>query len=401
MSRKYQVLWVDDEWDKMIPFKNECEKIHDIVLVPYKTSADGIAALDREFDRWDAVLLDAKMLDESEEEVASVVGLRKIIAKLDSFKSRRVIPRFISTGQPDLMSNDFFEESFGKFYKKDVEDDALIYDMLAAIKISSRGQIESLYSDVFASMKKLGMPDDANFILTDILLAMHFPNEKPDFKPKDCYNNLRQFLEYIFRSCHSFGLLPDAFIVKDQVNLNQSSLYLAGEDAENIGYRYGEKGEGIFEKYIAKIVQSVLVFGNIRSHTVKISEEDNRNLDLLFRSKNSRFIVFGFALQLCEVVVWLDQYTQQRDLAICRAKCTKLVPKERNKYEGCEGVPEKDDDLNVWHLGPCLLKMSYFKEGDKIRLRDVTDNTSPSRTRYPYFAYYDMLTNSSDIPLGE
>ena len=110
---------------------------------------------------------------------------------------------------------------------------------------------------------------------------------------------MRQFVEYIFRSCNSLGFLPNQFIDNDRVNLNQPSLYLADKDAEQLEYRFGEDGEKVFEDYIEKIVYSIITFGNINSHTVK----DGKILDKIFRSAKSRFIIFGFAQQLLEIVV--------------------------------------------------------------------------------------------------
>ena len=62
MSR-YNILWIDDEWDKMPLFKDRCEEIHNLHLEPFRTRKAGIEALERDLDHWDAVLLDAKMFD--------------------------------------------------------------------------------------------------------------------------------------------------------------------------------------------------------------------------------------------------------------------------------------------------------------------------------------------------
>ena len=51
------------------------------------------------------------------------------------------------------------------------------------------------------------------------------------------------------------GLVPDQCITDGKVNLNQSSLYLAGKDAEKIGVRYGVKGDRIIPDYIENIIQ--------------------------------------------------------------------------------------------------------------------------------------------------
>ena len=99
MNIRYEILWIDDEWDQMVSFKEECEVIHQIKLHPFRTQKAGMEALDENLKKWDAILLDARMFDQSEEnEVAKLDGLRKAIAHINQLASRRSIPYFIFTG---------------------------------------------------------------------------------------------------------------------------------------------------------------------------------------------------------------------------------------------------------------------------------------------------------------
>ena len=136
--RPYNVLWIDDEWEKMDLFKELCKEDHSIILHPYTTQKKGMAELEANLSFYDAVLLDAKMWDESENEQASLVGLRNAKQKLDQLTLKRAIPYFISTGQPDLMSNKMFEDSFGKYYIKDRDDDQLIQDKIGRASCRER-----------------------------------------------------------------------------------------------------------------------------------------------------------------------------------------------------------------------------------------------------------------------
>ena len=92
MKTRYEVIWIDDEWDKMTQFKEECEVIHHINLHPFRTQKAGMDALDNDIKKWDAVLLDAKMFDQSEDnEVAKLDGLRKAIEHINQLSLRRKI----------------------------------------------------------------------------------------------------------------------------------------------------------------------------------------------------------------------------------------------------------------------------------------------------------------------
>ena len=47
MKTKYEVIWIDDEWEKMDQFKKECEVIHQIYLHPFPTQKAGMDEFDK------------------------------------------------------------------------------------------------------------------------------------------------------------------------------------------------------------------------------------------------------------------------------------------------------------------------------------------------------------------
>ena len=111
----YNVLWLDDEPEKMSYFKEICKDDYCLNLESYKIRRDGLAALDRDVEHWDAAILDAKMFNETENEKIGLQGLREVIEKLKGVSRRKAIPYFIFTGQPDLVSDAHFNEIFGDF----------------------------------------------------------------------------------------------------------------------------------------------------------------------------------------------------------------------------------------------------------------------------------------------
>ena len=390
MSMIYNVLWIDDEWDKMTTFQQECEEIHGLHLEPFRTRKAGMEAFERDIDHWDAILLDAKMFDEGENEVAKLVGLRKAIQRLDELALKRTIPRFISTGQTDLMSDENFKDSFGDFYKKGEDDVKLINDMLEAINNSDNMQVKKIYQDVFCSLKDLGIAKYTESILTDILTPMHFPADEPYFKPVYHYNQLRLLIEYLFRACNKVGLIPDQCVFEGKLNLNQSSLYLAGKNAEVIGIRYGKIGERIIPDYIESIIRSVLEFGNIHSHTVELSEEDTQKIEKILKSAKSRFIIYGLTLQLCEAIIWFAEYIKQHnDIEENLWYCTALY-NVGEEYNGREIEPLMDEN-GIWHCDECVVAIHNWTPGKKIRLKDVQLNTNYTKDGYPYFARFDKI----------
>lgn len=403
MSEMYKILWIDDEWDKMCTFMEECEEIHNLKLVPYRTRKEGIEALERDLDSWDAVLLDAKMFDESENEVASLAGLVKAQNFLERLSLKKTLPYFISTGQQDLLDDKTFSQMVGKYYVKDKEDEQLIEDIKIAINKSDSTQIKSLYRDVFDALDNMGILKYTKDILLDILLALHYPAKHIEFKPAHHYNQLRQLIEYIFRACNTVGIIPDVCIQGGNVNLNQCSIYLAGRNADKVGIRYGNEGMRVIPQHIENIIRSVLDLGNVNSHSVELTEDEKLQFERFWSATaKSKYMIFGLTHNLCEAIVWFSRYIidhpdKETNLQMCNyltvPTTTTIVDREellrlaKEKYEGQLYVPQADEN-GVWHCGECIVKVTYWS-GGKMRLKDIALNTGGTKNTYPFFAKYD------------
>lgn len=392
MSKKYNILWIDDEWDKMPTFKQECEELYNLVLVPFRTRKAGMQALEDNLEKWQAVLLDAKMFDESENEQASLAGLGKAKAHLDRLSVKKAIPYFISTGQPDLLDDDNFKALFGNYYTKAKDDEKLMADILQAILNAESSQIKAIYSNIFASSETLGISEYIDSIILDILLPLHYTEKQSSFKPIHHYNQLRQLVEYLFRACHKVVLIPDQCIPNGIVNLNQCSIYLAGKNAEKAGVRYGEPGERVIPEYIEAIIRSVLDFGNVHSHTVELDAEDTIKIENILRSSQSKYLIFGLTLQLCEAITWFAKYISEHDdKEVNLLYCQGLIKDDdKAKYEGKICVPKQDEN-GVWHCEECLVILSHWESG-RMKLKEISDNTNKrTNGKYPYFAKFDKV----------
>lgn len=391
MSKKYNILWIDDEWDKMPAFKQECEELYNLKLEPYRTRKAGMQALEDNLEKWHAVLLDAKMFDESENEQASLAGLGKAKAHLDRLSVKKAIPYFISTGQPDLLDDNNFKALFGNYYTKAKDDEKLMADILQAILNAESSQIKAIYSNVFASSETLDISEYIDSILLDILLPLHYTEKQSSFKPIHHYNQLRQLVEYLFRACHRVGLVPDQCIPNGIVNLNQCSIYLAGKNAEKAGVRYGEPGERIIPDYIEAIIRAVLDFGNVHSHTVELDAEDTVKIENILRSSQSKYLIFGLTLQLCEAITWFTKYISVHDdKEVNLLHCQSLITDEKTEiYEGKDFIVEQDEKNN-FHCGQCRLSYTAAQDykGKMVTLYEVKNNDAKSKDNYPYFAKF-------------
>lgn len=391
---EYNVIWIDDEWDTSgKSFIEICKKRHRIHISAFKTRKEGMNALEQNLKFWDAVILDAKAFNNSAtDEVANVDGLFEARERLLELRKKRYIPFFVFTRQPDLFKDEMFEKAVRKYYKKDAEgQNKLIADLKKKVGDLPRHQLKVLYHDVMERLYSLDI--EAGEDVLNILEAMHYPHEHPDFEPVSHYNKLRKLLEWNFREANKYGIIPDACIENGIVNLNQSCCYLSGLNCDHIHLRYGDetKKESIVPKHIKDMMFLVLYLGNVNSHTAKLSNNDKDKLERYLKDevRNSLYLIFSLALQICEITMWFGRYINDhgnKDENL--KKCVKIV-----------GIIEQDE--GICHVGSKVCLSSKFVQqkgwlGKKVNIVKYSENPNEdSKNMYPYFAYNIQLVENS------
>ncbi len=358
----YNVIWIDDEWDtRGTSFIQTCKLRHQIYISPYKTRKEGIAALENNLKYWDAVILDAKAYNNSENEVADLDGMYAARERLIELRQQRHIPCFVLTGQPDLMGDKSFEKAVGKFYdkKKPEEVNQLISDLKEEVSKSNRFQLKSIYHDAVEQLSDISIEACEDVI--DILEAMHHP-ELP-FTPKLHFNPLRQALEYVFRSANRVGIIPDAFFPSENVNLNQCFMFLKGSNADRIGMRYGEDGERIIPRHIENMMGLIISLGNVNSHS-KLTDSEIKEAESKFAKDgmSSKFLVYSMAWQLCEIASWMNQYIADHSDRDGNLKKCKFIDTHFNKVDSLKGKINKDRTRVIFSSNYIIDKSKGFKE---------------------------------------
>lgn len=364
------------------------------------------------FSEWDAIILDARCVNKKDEP-ADLHFLGPVLNELTSLFERHcsATPWYVLTAGGkedfDFVMNDIRciprDEAWGKmlFYKDSPANDQgkndvdLLFESIIAIAPKrTRNRILHQYREAFSVMNSCLFEQESQNLLIEILTALHFPEENKGFNPILYYNRLRQLLEYIFRAANKVGLLPDYFVEGGKVNLQGSSLYLAGgtftpsKDPAIVSIRFGDEGESVFHKNIADVVKNVLSVTSQHSHTIEINKEDEEELLAYYSETGSPNLLFGYALQLCEVIIWLGNYTKihnnkEANLAKCR------VVNKMDVYEGNSFLLEQDEKKNL-HCGLCLVSFKDNQDniGKMVRLSGVGENkqTGELQKKYPYFA---------------
>jgi len=407
-----QVLWVEDDPGVTETYPLKAENF-DLELVPYSCWDDAKVALDKEYDRWAAIILDAKCKqhrDSADNAVRFLGEALKDIAIISKERGR-VIPWYVLTGGAESEVSDsitddrlkwdeeWTEINHKKYYSKNVDNEALYERIKSHAQKSTRIQIVELYRETFDSLSSLGKEvcDDISVILE----AMHFPEAHPNFTPRLFYNPMRKALERVFRLAGKADIIPNEFFAGGIVNLNQCFMFIIGRDAEKLGYRYGAFGEKIAPRHIQDIMSLIINLGNSNSHSTEsshsteLNEEEIQKFDnhIIALGGNSRLLIFSIALQLCEVTQWMNHYINKHsDKEKNRKKWVKIDIKEEKKenwndIKDSELIGSLEEHEGVFHMGKKFSVLLKHKEwlGKTIKVLNYVANTNPKTNMYPYF----------------
>ncbi len=211
---KYNILWIDDQWEEMSSYIDICRK-NGIELTPCRYAEDGVKLFEEKLFRWDGVILDAKQQMNCDT-ATNLSGLSYCKAMIDKLEHLRSVPYYVFTGQTDLVDDQTFKDIFGNFYIK--TDDHSEAQLLEDIKINAdklpETQMRMKFSDVF----KLSSEIDRDLI--NIL-----PYLEPDQSASiEVFNQMRKVLEWVFLHCSRTGVLLIEF---NGTNSNECSRFLA------------------------------------------------------------------------------------------------------------------------------------------------------------------------------
>ncbi len=377
----YNVIWIDDEWDSRgKPFIQLCEVKHKIHITPFKTRKEGMDLLLKDERPWDAVILDAKAFNESENETANLKGLYEAIKQIEGLKMRKSIPYFVLTRQPDLMDNDTFKELIGSFYKKDFEGQTqLILDLKERVDESPRHRVKELYGETVNCLNAIN--SFASESILDIMEAIHFPDSNPRFNYDESFNSLRKILECSYKEANQWQIIPDECFDKIEggVNINQCVQYLSGRNADVLGIRYGNATDKIVPRHIKDLMFSVQNLTNYLSHEYVRNNVATKPKDILF----------SLALQVSEIVQWLNSYIKDHPNVDENKKLCKTFG-VIERIEGNDSICVVKSKRVGRESNICLSAKDANDKGligKKVVVLEEGKNTNPlTKDVYPYFA---------------
>jgi len=321
-----QVLWVEDDPVVTETFPLKAENFG-LDLVAFPCWDDAKEALESDYDRWSAIILDGLCKRHKNSADNAIEFLREALKDISVLaeKKGRVIPWYVLTGgAPEQVSDsinderlkwdkDWTDSTNKKYYSKNTDTEMLYNRIQYHAQVSPRLQIQKMYRNVFNAIEECKIDDEAYNALEDLLVPIHFPGEIEASDYNDKFKKARVVLEYVFRSMIENGMLPDW---GKNMNTRWSSCILAGKPA----VKYVKDGDDIVVVESKEAVlptalnYSVRAMVNILPADVHSKSGDANAVNIPDYIKcvdGSTYLLNSFALQLCDLIVWYRNYLRE------------------------------------------------------------------------------------------
>lgn len=269
---KYKILWIDDQYELLSELMERCEVINGFEITKCRFAKEGMKTFENHLEEWSAVVLDAKVLMESLNEVPNLTGLRYCRDRINELKPRRYVPMFVFTGQPDLISNELFENMVDKYYSKGDDDDQLIEDIIFAADQQEETQIIHKHQTVFDAW-----PESKHDLLR-ILKVL----EKEDWQNNSVLNDIRKIMNDVMYKLYDCGICE---IKHDGSNLNACSA--------NLGQNYMEK---IIPVYVQRAIHTCVAVTNPGSHRTQTDSDVKDN--------KAPYLIRSLIYNMLDILYW-------------------------------------------------------------------------------------------------
>ncbi len=322
-----QVLWVEDDPVVIEAYPLDAEE-YGLELVSFPCWDDAKAALERDYDRWSGIILDAKCKhhrDSADNAIKFLGEALKDISKL-SEKNDHIIPWYVLTGGDESevsdsinddrlqWDKDWTDSENKKYYSKNVDNENLYRRIRYHAYKSPRIQIQEMYRHVFQAVEECGIDDNGYNALEDLLVPIHFPKNIKDKDYNNKFEKAREVLEYIFQSMASYGILPDW---DKKVNFQWSICLLSGMSATIKDEKGKEKvviecKKQVLSPVLKETLRGMSIIIPPFCHSDKKGEISKIKKEEYLKSvDNSTLLLKSFVFQLCDLILWYRKYLKE------------------------------------------------------------------------------------------
>jgi hypothetical protein len=208
MPKKYNILWIDDEHEKMSGFKIQAAD-NDIMLNAFKSRNAGIAELLKKYILYDGVIFDAKFFEDEDDASGSedLGALNK--AKESLVQLPKKFEMFVLTGQAHLFQDKTFNTFVPKYFRKGIADD--INKLFAELKQSADRQVDTQirhnHQEMFSVFSSGYLPAEIELQVLELIKA-ELPVNRVEIK--SMLSNIRSIHESCLLQLEAIKVLPDA-----------------------------------------------------------------------------------------------------------------------------------------------------------------------------------------------
>ena len=308
-DKLYNILWIDDQHEEL-PALHRTAIDYGIKLFPYKSMNGGCGELEKNYNLYDAILLDAKFF-ENEDDVPGTEDTKWVHQAKDRIlQLGKKFEYFVLTGQAKAYASEEFNNAFKFVFEKGKSEDSdkLFERLVIAAKNQIETQIRHENSILFEALKSYDI--EVTKTLLKILKGIKIGSS--GFDDQLYFTQLRIILEHLFRKANSIGLLHDACIQQgnNKVNLTESSLFLSGFDTKHLNVSCTITH---FPKLIAKNVKNIIYTTGAASHTSNVDVTQNIDIQAYRHEITSPYLLYSLAFQLMDVLLWFDSYSKTND----------------------------------------------------------------------------------------
>lgn len=293
---RYQVLWIDDDAEKQDGFLDSAY-LNGLDINYYKTSKHGMEELVSKIEQYDAVILDAMVYNESEDEKAGLKGLHNSIKKINSLSERKKIPYFIFSGYIDQDAHASAREMIAdeNIFIKSKDNKALFQAIKVAADEQEITQLKHKHPNAFSLCNNnyIGSKEFERVLQ----LVKDIENSENITNQQDALSPMRKILEAIFKKLHSIGLLPDE-IQNGKGAINGASIFLAGYNKE---YIYKEE---LIHPVIAESIRHLISLTQDASH----NEGNKLHADTYLTNTANTYLYQSLCFSVLEVLDYLKPF---------------------------------------------------------------------------------------------
>lgn len=350
-----QVLWVENDPKIISAYPREAEMFANLQLTPVSSWEEAKSLLEKEYNKWQAIILDAKCQYAKNDADLAARFLSRVFPELERYANRkgRTIPWYVLSGEgeedirelipitrldwdadwDDKVNRPFYSKN-GKVIWGDSEryERRVLFERIRTYVIHYDYEFRlknDICSDVFSVLRGLfdvGLDPMIEGFLVSLLEPIYF-NTATAEDYNHLYIDFRKSLEIIFRNMVSNGILPPIVLSKsknkDEVNLSWSSKFLGSEPPKNIKEAkdddrkfWGQVKRNIatplLPRQLAEWLRSAVFQVGGAAHTSEMEEQKCMNLEKYLEHVNqSPYMLRSLTFGLCDLIIWYNNFLKE------------------------------------------------------------------------------------------